>query len=105
VSEKKKGPLDGIPELEPKQIEEFWKRFHEEKKERERKANLPPELPTGVCVVCKGEVKAEHRRESSWGLRGMRIGGPPPVLSWKMLGYHCTKCGLKYEFPPPEGIL
>lgn len=102
---KQKGPLADIPDFKPVPIAEFIKNFKEVEKERERKANLPPELPTGICVVCKGEVKAEHVRTSNYGLQGMRIGGPPPTLGWKMMGYHCVKCGLKYKFPPPDGIL
>jgi uncharacterized protein with PIN domain len=50
----------------------------------------------GKCVVCKGEVIAKVRKV--FPLRG--------ALNKQVMtftdGWHCTKCGLKYEFRPPD---
>jgi len=96
----KKGPLDGIPDLDVDRIREIMAQSAKDWEERERKRRLPPEMPKGKCVICKGVVEATHSKQYAPG--EMKIGGPPPPFSWKLLGYYCTRCGLKYEFLPPE---
>lgn len=52
---------------------------------------------TGICVFCKGKVVTDV------GLiqHGPVIIGPGNRMSKVIEGYHCTSCGLMYDFIPP----
>jgi len=69
-----------------------------------KRRNMPPETPTGTCVVCGGLVKGVHQHGLRGGVdhRSVPIGpGGQQYYGWNFQGYHCEKCGLCYEFPPP----
>lgn len=93
-----KDPLAGI---KPIPVGELMKKIAEDNKERERKKNAAPEMPTGTCVICGGQVVAKQEQKTHRD-GPFVLGGPPPKRYWKMHGYHRTKCGLKYEFVPPN---
>lgn len=92
---------DPVP-LTKEQIKEMMSRFPECLREAERKRNEPPrDDRTGACVFCKGKVVARVTREYLGDPRHMIIGpGSKNQMSVIHHGFHCTKCGLKYEFPP-----
>lgn len=61
-------------------------------------------LKKGTCVVCNGDVV----QKITYHWRGPRRVGFDAKekrnaynTSTAYHGYHCSKCGLKYEFPPP----
>lgn len=70
--------------------------------ERKKKQHeLPKDDRIGECVVCKSEVIAKITSEYLGDFRHMIIGpGSKQQMSTTHHGFHCTKCGLKYEFPP-----
>lgn len=78
---------------------DYWIRREERLKER----NKAPEAKKGACVVCNGTVTGEYRSECTTDFRNVPIGpGSRDYFHWVFQGYHCTKCGLKYEFCPLE---
>lgn len=107
---KEESPLAGVAKtlknMTPEEIVTLMKKSAREREkwreEEKRKRNEPPKSPTGICVVCNGEVKGEYERR--WRDDG-RIGGPPQPSYWHFLGYHCTKCGLTYKFLPPNDVV
>lgn len=51
----------------------------------------------GKCVVCNGAIVAKYVTE----FHGSVIFGGPQRNARKVFkGYHCSGCGLKYEFIP-----
>lgn len=104
TGKKIKGPLDGIPKLTPEKVKDLLEEGRKNRLIEEEEKKKPPKTSTGKCVFCECRVEAKHVRESHYGTMGMMIGGPPQVHRWRLLGYNCTGCGLKYEFPPPEFI-
>lgn len=61
---------------------------------------VPMHRPEGVCVFCKTlTVKAVVVRQLIPGM--IPIIGPGSCHQYQTVttGYHCTTCGLRYEFP------
>lgn len=62
---------------------------------------------SSTCVVCGGPIVERVDREFD-ARSGPMIIGPASQQQFHDVskGYHCTKCGLKYEFlPPPKKSL
>jgi|WetSurMetagenome_2_1015567.scaffolds.fasta_scaffold480500_2 hypothetical protein len=58
---------------------------------------------TGTCRVCSGKVVARVTRGYHGDPRHMIFGpGSRNQMTTKHHGFHCTTCGLKYEFPSPQ---
>lgn len=55
-----------------------------------RETAAPCKIPT-----CSGKIVAKTGYPPSRG--PMRIGPPGPPVMQQILGYHCNKCGIKYE--------
>jgi hypothetical protein len=45
------------------------------------------------CLVCGGSIKEK-----------VEVWEDASRHSTASEGLHCTRCGLKYEFPPPDGV-
>ena len=66
-----------------------------------KKVSVPPkpitfarDAPKGFCAVCGGEiVETKQTHEGEDGRHSMRSSG-----------LHCSKCGIKYEFMPPDSV-
>lgn len=64
----------------------------------------------GTCVVCQGDVVQRITYQYRGGNSGPRRVGYDPKKELRSPyntntiygGYHCAKCGLRYEFPPPS---
>lgn len=106
-----KSPLDGVTEaiarMTPQELEEWKqsakKRVEEIEKDAEDERNGTGKYapPTGVCVFCSGEVVAKITNEYRGDIMHRIIGpGGRNQVSRVHNGWHCTKCGLRYEFPP-----
>lgn len=54
------------------------------------------------CVVCSGKIVADTKIEYD-PATGPPIYGPGSRRQFKekTKGYFCTRCGIKYQFPPP----
>lgn len=113
---KQKSPLEGLKEYIEKMTPEEKEKWRNDameaakkrREEEERKRNEPPESKTGTCVCCGGLVKGEYVHGLRPGVdsRFVPIGpGGRQYYGWTFKGYHCTRCGLSYKFPPPEGIV
>lgn len=72
--------------------------------ERKKKQNEPPKDDRhGECVVCSGKVIARITHEYLGDPMHMIIGpGSRNQMTTIHHGFHCTTCGIKYEFPPPS---
>jgi hypothetical protein len=112
----KKSPLEGLaealkkmtPEEKEKWRNEALERAKKAREDEERKRNEPPKSKTGTCVVCRGKVEGEYVHGLRPGVdsRFVPIGpGGRQYYGWQFKGYHCTRCGLSYKFPPPDGII
>lgn len=80
-------------------LQQAAERIKKDKHDRDRQVGEHhPEhgQPTGTCVVCQGLVKAKVVMRP---LGPLRMGGVNNSVK-EHKGWHCTKCGLKYEFPP-----
>ena len=62
------------------------------------------ELTNKPCLVCGGKLVKKTEREFD-PTSGPIIIGPGSRHQYHEVshGYHCTNCGLKYEFPPKAG--
>lgn len=87
-------PKDELTKEQRKAIEASLKRFRES-----REKLGPTETKQGTCVVCSGDVVKVTVRQRQ-AVRRDAIGGPSHVVTVVKPGYHCTSCGLRYEFPP-----
>lgn len=116
VTKKQKSPLEGFaetlknmtPEEKEKWRNDAMERVKKAHEEEECKRNQPPASKTGTCVACRGLVKGEYVHGLRPGVdrRFVPIGpGSRDYYGWQFKGYHCTRCGLSYKFPPPEGIV
>jgi hypothetical protein len=71
-----------------------------------KRRNSPPEeTRTGTCVFCQGKVIGRISREYR-GDPMHRIIGPGGRNQMTNVhhGFHCSRCGLRYEFPPPDEV-
>jgi 3-polyprenyl-4-hydroxybenzoate decarboxylase len=95
-----------IPEIKlTKEEIEKWKFDNEEAKiERKKKQNeSPKDDRVGECVVCNSKIIAKITSEYLGDFHHMIIGpGSRQQMTTIHHGFHCTKCGLKYEFPPQK---
>lgn len=85
-------------------------RFHEEAKafmESFRNGNKKnPVSRTGRCVFCGNTVIAHVVQELTCSPENVIIGpGSRSQYASVHKGFHCSECGLKYEFPPPGDIV
>ena len=55
--------------------------------------SVDDEEKSGTCPVCSGKV-----------MEKLDITEGVTSHSMKSAGLHCTTCGIKYEFMPPDGI-
>jgi len=96
-------PLAGIDALTPEKIKEALAEGQKRIEERQKRRDRPHESRTGTCVVCGGQVIGSVTREYR-GDPMRRIIGPGSINQMTTVhhGWHCTKCGLKYQFPPNE---
>ena len=62
---------------------------------------MPEQPAEGTCVVCNGTVVEKLVSEFN-PASGPLIIGPGSRGQYRNVskGFHCTKCGLKYEFAP-----
>jgi hypothetical protein len=87
-------------------IKKALKQAAEEMKIREEEKRLPPKVEDGVCVVCQGKITGNYTQECIGDPNNIPIGpGSQDYYHWAFQGYHCTNCGLKYEFLPSKYIL
>lgn len=86
-----------LKKLTAEDIHRMIKESAERIKEDKRKRNEPPkDERTGSCVFCEGKVIARVTRVHHGELR---LGGHNSMRTIHH-GFHCTECGLRYEFPP-----
>lgn len=72
----------------------------------ERNGDEVGDIPTeGKCVVCQSVI-VERRVEEFNPMFGPPVDGPGSEKQFHIAsaGYHCSKCGLKYDFIPPADI-
>jgi hypothetical protein len=59
---------------------------------------------TSMCVACRGTVVKNTTMEYLGDYRNLIIGPGSRSQMTPVTNIHCTKCGLKYEFLPPDNI-
>lgn len=95
---------DDLPSVTAEDIrtamEEAYDQMEKDREEARRKRDNPVEERTGVCVVCNGKVVGRITREYVGDPMIIGPGGRDQMRNIHH-GWHCTKCGLKYEFPTP----
>ena len=67
-------------------------------KEKDR---LKKEVVLSLCVVCKGEVKANYKFYEKTG-EPVALGNSISNSVRRIEGWYCSRCGLAYHFPPPK---
>lgn len=99
-------PLEGLgAALKKMDVAALRKKMQGREQEREEAERRPPKSETASCMVCGGTVSGRYQHEFT-DIGGHMILGPGSrhQYSWVFKGYHCTRCGLKYEFLPPAEL-
>lgn len=95
--------LEHLKTLTPEKIRESIEDF--KKTNDWQKSDEPRDNRTGTCMICQGKIVARVTREYHGDPMHMIIGpGSRNQMTTVHHGFHCTRCGLKYEFPPPKDL-
>ena len=62
------------------------------------------EIKKSTCVACRGTVVQQTTMEYLGDPMHMIIGPGSRNQMTRVTNIHCMKCGLKYEFLPPEHL-
>lgn len=105
---KTQNPVSGdisklVPEITVEKMREILKDGIAKRVEAERERRAAPKVENGKCIICKGVVSGEYLQRADRDWMHIPIGpASQDCFYWEFQGYHCTKCGIKYEFLPPK---
>jgi len=107
-TKKSGGSLQGLKEVGKRgefvfDQDAFKKKMDEIQKDEEDKKHRRGKYasPKGVCAVCGGEVIEKISSKYYGDPMHMIIGpGSASQMTTVHHGWHCTSCGIKYEFLP-----